>query len=228
MGVLSVLPIVENANACCCLWVVIGGVLAAWVMQQNHPLPITAGQGALVGLLAGLIGFAVTIVASIPVAYFQGTLMEGFSESLLRQEGMPPEMRDVLQQVGPGVIFVLQGVMMFGADLVFGTLGGLIGAAIFRTPRRRSRSAPRSARAGRGPPVPPPVDRATAAIRRARASRARPPSHHRSHRNRLKTEDRRPKTEDQRLIETECRATGYRLQATGLRKIACKPCRRSP
>jgi hypothetical protein len=133
MGVLSVLPIVNAANACCCLWVVIGGVLASWVMQQNHPVPVTPGQGALVGFLAGVIGFGVMLVASIPVAYFQGTMMEGFSESLLRQEGMTPEMRDILQQVGPGVIFALAGVLMFVAQLVFGTLGGLIGAAIFRT-----------------------------------------------------------------------------------------------
>ena len=53
MGVLSVLPFVNLVNACCCGWVLFGGALAAYLMQQNHPAPITAGDGAIVGLLAG-------------------------------------------------------------------------------------------------------------------------------------------------------------------------------
>jgi hypothetical protein len=133
MGVLSVLPIISTANVCCCLWVIVGGALAAWVMQQNHPLPITLAQGASVGLLAGLIGFVVMLAASIPVAYLQGTPLDGFSESLLRQEGMTPEMREVLQQVGPGVIAGLAATVAFFANITFGAIGGLLGAAIFRT-----------------------------------------------------------------------------------------------
>ena len=49
IGVLSALPIINIGN-CCCLWVLGGGVLAAYLMQQNHPYPITAADGALVGL----------------------------------------------------------------------------------------------------------------------------------------------------------------------------------
>ena len=55
IGVLSALPIINIGN-CCCLWVIGGGVLATYLMQQNHPYPISAADGALVGLLAGLIG----------------------------------------------------------------------------------------------------------------------------------------------------------------------------
>ena len=53
IGVLSSLPVVNLANVCCCAWVIFGGGLAAYLMQQNHPAPIEAGDGALVGLLAG-------------------------------------------------------------------------------------------------------------------------------------------------------------------------------
>ena len=56
MGVLSALPLINAGNVCCCLWVVSGGVVAAYVLQQNQTAPITPGDGALVGLLAGLIG----------------------------------------------------------------------------------------------------------------------------------------------------------------------------
>src|SRR6266496_5768116 len=65
MGVLSALPIVSVANACCCLWIVSGGLIAAYVLQQNQTGPITPGDGALVGLLAGLCGALVKVVLSI-------------------------------------------------------------------------------------------------------------------------------------------------------------------
>src|SRR4051794_36719437 len=67
MGVLSALPIVSAGNLCCCLWIVSGGVVAAYLLQQNQPAPITQGDGALVGLLAGLAGAFVYLVLSIPI-----------------------------------------------------------------------------------------------------------------------------------------------------------------
>ena len=55
-GVLSSLPVINLGNACCCLWIVSGGVIAAYVMQQDQQTPLTPADGALVGLLAGLLG----------------------------------------------------------------------------------------------------------------------------------------------------------------------------
>ena len=56
VGVLSALPLISVGNLCCCLWIVSGGVVAAYVLQQNQTAPIAAGDGALVGLLAGVAG----------------------------------------------------------------------------------------------------------------------------------------------------------------------------
>ena len=44
IGVLSALPVINLAN-CCCAWVLFGGALAAYLMQQNHPEPIMIGDG---------------------------------------------------------------------------------------------------------------------------------------------------------------------------------------
>ena len=41
MGVLSALPIISAGNLCCCLWIISGGLVAAYVLQQNQPTPIT-------------------------------------------------------------------------------------------------------------------------------------------------------------------------------------------
>ncbi len=66
-GVLSALPLIAGGNLCCCLWIVSGGAVAAYVLQQNQSLPIGPGDGALVGLLAGVIGALVYLVLSIPI-----------------------------------------------------------------------------------------------------------------------------------------------------------------
>ena len=50
IGVFSALPIINIAN-CCCLWIIGGGVLAAYLAQQNSPRSLSAGQGAWFGLL---------------------------------------------------------------------------------------------------------------------------------------------------------------------------------
>src|SRR2546427_5040357 len=67
MGVLSALPIISAGNLCCCLWIITGGLVAAYVLQQNQPTPITPGDGALVGLLAGLAGAGIFFVPSNPI-----------------------------------------------------------------------------------------------------------------------------------------------------------------
>jgi hypothetical protein len=148
LGILSALPIVSAANACCCLWIVLGGVLASWVMQQNHPYPVTLGDGALVGLLAGLIGFVVTMIVSIPISLMTGAYQQLSDGMLLPTEGMTPEVRDMLSRISPAALVALGAIVMFGVSLSFSTMGGLIGAAIFR------RSAPPAPPAPMPPPSP--------------------------------------------------------------------------
>lgn len=51
IGVLSALPVINLAN-CCCAWILFGGGLAAYLMQQSYPHRVNVGDGALVGLMA--------------------------------------------------------------------------------------------------------------------------------------------------------------------------------
>lgn len=141
VGVLSALPVVSAGNLCCCLWVVSGGAVAAYVLQQNQTAPITAGDGALVGLLAGLFGAVVHAVVSIPIDLMFGPMERMFIQRALEMGGtMPPQMRDVLEQYGRGpgfaALWIAGRVFAFMIGLcvgaVFSTIGGVIGAAIFK------------------------------------------------------------------------------------------------
>ena len=90
MGVLSALPFVAGGNLCCCLWVVSGGAIAAYLFQQNQSTPIATGDGALVGLLAGLIGLDAKALRDDDG--LAGSLFETFvATELERQASWSPE-----------------------------------------------------------------------------------------------------------------------------------------
>jgi hypothetical protein len=130
MGVLSALPIV---SACCCLWVISGGVVAAYLLQQQEPGPITAADGATVGLFAGLAGAVVSLVVSIPFNLLMAPLRQQAIDQVIRNGQMPPELQRFLTSYAAGALsLVAWFVFMLMVGAVFSTLGGLLGAAIFR------------------------------------------------------------------------------------------------
>jgi hypothetical protein len=141
MGVLSALPIISAGNACCCLWVVSGGVVAAYLFQQNRTAPITPADGALVGLLAGLVGALVQVVLTIPIDLLVAPMQQAIVDRVLAMGTLPPEARDILERYGHraaagGAYFIISRVvgLMFWIFVggLFSTLGGLLGAAVFK------------------------------------------------------------------------------------------------
>ena len=141
MGVLSALPLVAAGN-CCCLWVIGGGGVAAYLLQQNQTAPLTPADGALVGLMAGLIGAIVHFVVSIPVDLLVAPMERAILQKIIETFTLPPEARDVIDRYSQrdremsAAFFVISRMiglvfwLFLGA--VFSTLGGLLGALIFR------------------------------------------------------------------------------------------------
>ena len=84
IGVLSALPLVNAGNCCCCLWVLMGGALAAYLRQQNNPYQIDAAEGAIVGLMAGAMGGVVSTILSIPIQMLTGPMQEEWMERSCR------------------------------------------------------------------------------------------------------------------------------------------------
>jgi hypothetical protein len=153
-GVLSALPLIYLGNLCCCLWVVSGGVVAAYVLQQDQAGPITLDEaaaknvvrdGALVGLLAGLVGACVHLVLAIPIDIVMAPMERAMAQRFLDMAGaMSPEMRDMFDrmsgssvEMSVGIILIRRVVgfmFMLFIGAVFSTLGGLLGAVLFRKP----------------------------------------------------------------------------------------------
>jgi NAD/NADP transhydrogenase beta subunit len=136
IGVLSALPVINIAN-CCCAWILFGGALAAYLMQQNHPEPIQAGDGALVGLMAGVVGSFVYLIISVPISLAMGPLNTQMMQRVLRSsQDMPPEVREMFEAMsgGPaiGIGLVLGFFVMLFLSSLFGMLGGIFGALMFK------------------------------------------------------------------------------------------------
>jgi ABC-type phosphate transport system permease subunit len=136
IGVLSALPVINLAN-CCCAWILFGGALAAYLMQQNHPEPIQAGDGAIVGLLAGIVGAFVWVIVSVPISVAMAPFQSEMATRAMRDAAeMAPELRAIFENmsgapaIGIGLIFGF--FVMLCVSTVFGLLGGLFGALLFK------------------------------------------------------------------------------------------------
>ncbi|MEX2270830.1 MAG: hypothetical protein WD690_05135 [Vicinamibacterales bacterium] len=133
IGVLSTLPIISMANACCCLWVISGGALAAWLLQQNQAEPITGADGALIGLMAGIVGAFVGAVLMIPVEIWFGPIQRQWIERLMQgQADVPPQFMEMLNRPMSAATVLADLIFRLVAYVVFGMLGGVLGVAIFR------------------------------------------------------------------------------------------------
>jgi len=138
-GVLSAVPFVNFGNCLCCMYVWVGSILAAYLLFKDYAGG-TLGDGALVGLFSGICA----AVVMMPISLVSSLLfdpMEFLTEFMLRI--LPPEVLESIpedafeQMTGASVqITVASIIIQFFFSLaifaLIGTLGGLIGAAIFR------------------------------------------------------------------------------------------------
>lgn len=135
-GILSALPLISVGN-CCCLWVLGGGLIAAYLLQANTPQPITAGDGAVVGLLAGIIGAVIYTLVAIPVTLLTGPFQRAMIERVLESSEFTGPWRDVIEGIPAGgelgaFALALGFLWHLCLGAVFSTLGGLLGAVLFQ------------------------------------------------------------------------------------------------
>jgi len=128
-GVLSAIPI---SNCLCCIWIIGGAMLAAYLLAKDSPVALRAGDGAIVGIFTGIIAAAVQSFILIPL----GPLLRESIQNMMKwlaeyAEDIP---YDWESWMGGGT-----SVFWFFINLVFsafffsvlGALGGVIGISLF-------------------------------------------------------------------------------------------------
>lgn len=136
-GLLTAIPFI---SCLCCLWIIGGGLLAAYLLSKDSPDSLTTGDGAIVGVFAGIIGSVVDTIVSIPFdammrnSQFMRAILDRVSEY---SQDLPAGFEGLLES-GPfggsfSIAWTLLGLVismvLFSA---FSALGGIIGASIFK------------------------------------------------------------------------------------------------
>lgn len=149
IGILSVIPLVST---CCCLWAILGGMLASYLYVKGSPVAATTGDGAIVGALAGVVGAVIALIVGIPLSLLMGSAMSGMLTSMI--ESMDPSQAETMRrqmeaaQTLSGAI--LNGLMIAVILLIFSTLGGLVGIPLFEK-RKDNLTPPPPPASGGGP-----------------------------------------------------------------------------
>ncbi len=148
LGLLSAIPFVNFVNLCCCAWAILGGLLASYMYVKNSPTPANAGDGAVVGGIAGAIGAVVYLIIGIPLAIVAGTAMREVMINLMtnldprQAEMIRTQMEAQGQSISATIVQSFIGALLL---IVFAVVGGLIGIPLFE-----------KRKAGPMPPPPPP------------------------------------------------------------------------
>jgi len=131
-GVLSGIPFV---NCLCCLWIIGGAMLAAYLLAKDSPVVLSAGDGAIVGVFTGIVAVVVQAILSFlfrPMnREFFRRMMEKFAEYA---EEMPPGFEEFLEGGSTQVSVPTFLIGLMASAIVFsalGALGGIIGISLF-------------------------------------------------------------------------------------------------
>ncbi|HSR69798.1 MAG TPA: hypothetical protein VLU25_17850 [Acidobacteriota bacterium] len=163
LGVASGIPFVNALNCACCLWVIIGGVLASYLYLKESTVAVSYGDAAVLGLLTGIVGAVISTVVSFPITLLfnigGASEMQEALEQLRSNPDIPPEFVEFFEwmvesgMLGAGfsVIGLLFSLLVFA---LFAMLGAIIGVAVFQ--KDKGSAPPPPAASDTVPSTPPP------------------------------------------------------------------------
>lgn len=152
-GFLSGVPFVGALNCACCSLILGAGVLTSYLLVKGSDVPLSFGRAAIGGLFSGAIAVPVMLVTWFAFSVIMGgDLQAEFDQAIEQAAQMYPEAQQAAQVMRDfGVVLVMAIVVCLCLVLysIFGTVGGLLGRAIFE--RRPAQPVPAP-----GPGTPPP------------------------------------------------------------------------
>ena len=134
MGLLSSIPVISMGNCAICLWVwgsAILGVFLYRTFEKQNP-SLSVGQGALLGLVAGVFGAIISSLFSLLSVAGMASVMEQI-QTLPGSESIPPGILDLAASPASSIVSTL----LCGGPfyLAFGALGGVIATALIWKPK---------------------------------------------------------------------------------------------
>ena len=132
-GVLSGVPLL---SCLCCLWIIGGACLAVHLAAKESARSLTAGDGAIIGVLTGIVAAVVEAVISLPLRAVNAEFVRGLMERIAKYaQDMPSGWNSWLERsttagLNPAwfMVGLIISAVLFAA---FGALGGIIGVSLF-------------------------------------------------------------------------------------------------
>jgi len=123
VGIIGQIPLINCCNICC-LWIIAGGALAAYLLSRKDKIELV--DGAVVGALSGLVYAVVATIVGFAVG--QLISMLGLNLSLLGGDtGSLDYMSQMGANLGVGVLGALIGLCVrLILGVVFGAVGGVV------------------------------------------------------------------------------------------------------
>ena len=160
IGVVWAVPGLNLINCCCCAGVILGGVLAMYLYQQEwaeNMEPLESSDAVILGIMAGVIAaFTAMILNLVFLAIFGDvaarlarTLMQRMIDRLDQGGGLSPDSINQLRQDFERSVAESRTVTGVLADLIvnliinplFAMLGALLGYSFFR-PKKKIENSP--------------------------------------------------------------------------------------
>jgi hypothetical protein len=125
IAALANIPVVNLINCLLCTGYWVGSILAVWLYKRFEGT-LTLGQGVAVGALAGVWSGVINFIIGLIGAASIATIITAVNQIL------PQDTLDLQPDFAGGlaILFNLVGVFL---NIILGTIGGLIGGAIFQT-----------------------------------------------------------------------------------------------
>ena len=132
-GFLSGVPVL---SCLCCLWIIGGAMLAAYLLVKDSSAPLTSSDGAIVGVFTGLVAAVVQTVVSLLFLPLNRQVMQRIMEKFAEyMEEMPSGFENFLDETSmeTSVTKILFGLVVSGIIFsILGALGGIIGLSLFK------------------------------------------------------------------------------------------------
>jgi hypothetical protein len=152
-GILSMVPVVNYANCCFCAWALVGGAIAAKMLINRTPRPVKSGEGAKIGLMAGLVAAGTTLFLGMMITmieFSQDSQTQMMAEIANRSDD--PRVQEMMSRivefftnmttVQKFFFFLVLHTISSGLLGAFCVLGGLLGVALFENRKELPPSPP--------------------------------------------------------------------------------------
>lgn len=131
-ALLTVTPIASLVNCLVCGWLWIAGIAAVWLYRENSGESVTNQGGIVLGLVSGLFGAAVATILSLVTGLGASSPIPAEQMAQL-EEQLGADATALIQMISsPNTSFVIVLLLNMVVYPLFGMLGGLIGASIFK------------------------------------------------------------------------------------------------